>query len=177
VLDCEGSVDLESTSGSSRVSGNPRLVDIEGISGSIQILGRPGRAFLATVSGEIRVPHAAGDVTAETASGSINVIGEGLRNGEFSTASGQIVFSGSAARDAVLHFDSASGEVELRIATDFPATFDLSTVSGNISNDFGPRPNRQRYGAGMDLRFSNGSGAGARIRASSVSGTVRLVKS
>jgi DUF4097 and DUF4098 domain-containing protein YvlB len=177
VADVEGSVDLESVSGSFRVSGDPQLVDIEGISGSVNILGRPERAFLATVSGEIRVPHAIGNIKAETASGGITVFGEGVRNAELSTASGEIVFSGTAARDAVLHFDTASGEVEIRISADFAASFDLSTVSGEISNDFGPRPTRQRYGAGQDLRFSTGAGSGARIRASSVSGVVRLVKS
>ena len=177
VADCEGSVDLESMSGEFRVAGNPRLVDIEGVSGSVHILGRPERAFLATVSGEIRVPHAIGNINAETASGSITVVGEGVRNAELSTASGEIVFSGTAARDAVLHLDSASGEVEVRVPPDFAATYDLSTVSGEISNDFGPRPTRQRHGAGQDLRFSVGAGAGARIRASSVSGIVRLIKS
>jgi DUF4097 and DUF4098 domain-containing protein YvlB len=164
-------------SGEFRVAGNPRLIDIEGISGSVSILGRPERAFLATVSGEIRVPHAIGDINAETASGGITVVGEGVRNAELSTASGEIVFSGTAARDAVLHLDTASGEVEVRISADFPATYDLSTVTGEISNDFGPRPARQRYGAGHDLRFSIGASAGARIRASSVSGVVRLIKS
>ena len=176
VTDVEGSVDLESTSGTFRVSGNPQLVDIEGISGSVHIMGRPERAFLATVSGEINVPHAIGNINAESASGSITIFGEGVRNAELSTASGEIVFSGTAARDAVLHFDSASGEVEIRVSQDLAATYDLSTVSGEISNDFGPRPTRQRYGAGQDLRFSSGAGAGARIRASSVSGVVRLVK-
>jgi DUF4097 and DUF4098 domain-containing protein YvlB len=174
--DCQGSVDLESTSGEFRVAGDPQIVDIEGISGSIHILGRPQRAFLATVSGEIRVPHAVGSVSAETASGGITIIGEGVRNVELNTASGEIVFSGTAARDAVLHLDSASGEVELRLSPDFPATYDLSTVSGQIENDFGPRPVRPRYGAGYDVRFSTGSGSGARIRASSVSGVVRIVK-
>ena len=129
------------------------------------------------MSGEIRVPHAIGNINAETASGSITIFGEGVRNAELSTASGEIVFSGTAARDAVLHFDTASGEVEIRISPDFAAAFDLSTVSGEISNDFGPRPTRPRYGAGQDLRFSTGAGSGARIRASSVSGVVRLVKS
>jgi DUF4097 and DUF4098 domain-containing protein YvlB len=175
VTDVDGSVDLESTSGEFRVNGNPQVIDIEGISGSIAIYGRPERAFLATVSGEIRVPRAVGNISAETASGSINIVGDGVRNLELSTASGEITFSGTAAHDAVLHLDSASGEVELRMSPDFAATYDISTVSGQIENEFGPRPNRPRYGAGYDLRFSSGAGAGARISASSVSGVVRIL--
>ena len=53
------------------------------------------------------------------------------------------------------------------------AKYELSTVSADIDNDFGPPATRKRGGAGVSLEFTVGNG-GARIKAASVSGSVLL---
>ncbi len=173
VSDVTGSVFLESLSGDARVTGEARLVEVEAVSGDIDILGRTSTVNVNTVSGDINVPHASGIVDASTTSGDITVSAEGLERGNFSSTSGTVTFQGEPARNATLYFDSASGTIELRLRRGFAADFDVSTVTGDIDNAIGPRPTRLRYGAGMSLRFNTGSGA--RVRASSVSGTVRIL--
>jgi hypothetical protein len=174
VSDLTGTVDLQSLSGSFRVSGEPRLIEIEGVSGSINILGRTTKVHANTVSGEINLARASGEVTASTTSGSITVVAEDLRSGNFSSTSGEVLFEGRPARDAALYFDSASGVLELRLPESFAADYEISTVTGEVDNEFGPRPMRNRYTNGQSLRFATGSGA--RIRAASVSGRVILAK-
>jgi DUF4097 and DUF4098 domain-containing protein YvlB len=173
VSDVTGSIYFESLSGDARVSGDARLVEVSLVSGDIDVLGRVASIKVNTVSGDINLPHAIGVVDASTTSGDIQVSAEGLGRGNFSSTSGTVIFQGEPARDAALYFDSASGTIQLRLRRDFAGDFDISTVSGDIENTMGPRPTRLRYGAGMYLRFN--TGAGARVRASSVSGTVRLL--
>jgi hypothetical protein len=172
VSDVSGSVYLESLSGDFRVAGEPHLVEIEGVSGDITILGRPKTVNVNTTSGDIHLPHASGTVDASTTSGDITVSSEGLERGEFSSTSGIVTFQGSPARNASLYFDSVSGTIELRLDRNFAADYDISAVTGEIENTFGPRPTRLRTGAGTFLRFE--TGAGARVRAVTVSGSVRL---
>jgi DUF4097 and DUF4098 domain-containing protein YvlB len=167
-----GSVYLESMNGDFRVEGDPRLVEIEALSGDIHILGRPVSIKAATVSGDITIPRARGVVDASTTSGDIFVTADGLERGNFSTTSGTALLRGSPARNANILLESASGTVESALGEAFPAEYELSTVTGDIESTFGPRPTRVRYGPGMNLQFS--TGAGARIRASSVSGDVRI---
>ncbi len=65
--------------------------------------------------------------------------------------------------------------MELRLPAATAADFDVTTFSGNISNEFGPQARRtSEYGPGKELSFS--TGAGARIVAKSFSGDVRLRK-
>jgi len=173
VSEVTGSVYLESLNGDARISGDARLVEVESVSGDIDVLGRVASIKANTVSGDITLPRAIGVVDASTTSGDIAVTAEGLERGNFSSTSGTVTFQGEPARNAALYFDSASGTIELRMRRDFAGDFDISTVSGDIDNDMGPQPTRMRYGAGMYLRFN--TGAGARVKASSVSGSVRLI--
>lgn len=172
VQDVTGSVTLESLSGSFRVTGNPRLVEIEGVSGSIELLGESEAVRLSTVSGTITLPRASGEVEANTTSGGIHVVANDLQRGNFSSTSGTVTFQGTFRNDAALYFDSSSGEIELRLAESVPAEYVLSTITGSLNAAFGPRPTRDSVG--QELRFS--TGRGARIRATTVSGSVRILR-
>ena len=172
VSDLSGSVYLQSMNGDFRVNGDPRHVEIEALSGDIHILGRPTSVKATTVSGDITISRARGVVDASSTSGDIDVTADGLERGNFSTTSGTASLRGSPARNASILLESASGTVESALGESFPADYELSTVTGGIQSAFGPRPTRVRYGPGMNLRFS--TGAGARVRASSVSGDVRI---
>jgi hypothetical protein len=172
VSDVTGAVYLESLSGDARVTGEPRLVEVESVSGDISVLGPITTARLTTVSGDIDLPRASGTVDAYSTSGDILVSADGLERGNFSATSGSVILQGRPSRTASLTLDSASGTIELRLGRDFSADYEIWTVTGDIDNAFGPRPTRMRPGTGSRLRFN--TGAGARIRASSVSGEVVL---
>jgi DUF4097 and DUF4098 domain-containing protein YvlB len=172
VADVTGSVYLETLNGDARVDGEPRLIEAESLSGDITITGRTTVVRANTVSGSIDLPRASGTVDASSTSGDVNVSAEGLERGILSSTSGTVILQGRPGRNASLTLDSASGTIELRLGRDYPADYEIWTVSGDIDNTFGPQPTRLRRGAGTSLRFNTGTGA--RIRASSVSGSVQL---
>jgi hypothetical protein len=89
------------------------------------------------------------------------------------SVSGTVMFDGSIAINGRLSAESSSGSVELTLPRNTSATYELSTISADIDNDFGPPATRARNGSGVSLRFSVGSG-GARIKGNSVSGSVIL---
>jgi predicted membrane protein len=68
-----------------------------------------------------------------------------------------------------------SGNVTLVVPRSIAADFEISTFSGNIKNQIGPKPKRtSKYTPGETAEFSTGGG-GARITLSSFSGTVKLL--
>jgi DUF4097 and DUF4098 domain-containing protein YvlB len=166
-----GSVDIESASGSLEVEGQPRSIHAIGFSGGVTIRGGGTEVTRAeSVSGTVIVTKAAGMVVAKSSSGGIDVRGD-VREAELFTISGTVVFDGSVTRR--LSAESSSGGVELTVPRNMSAEYELSTISADIENDFGPAATKSRAGDGVALRFRVGNG-GARIKGVSVSGSIRL---
>ncbi len=91
------------------------------------------------------------------------------------TTSGDIRFDAGMAAGGRLDAKTVSGTVDLRLPTATAADFDVTTFSGNITNEFGPQARQSsEYGPGKELSFS--TGAGARVVVKSFSGDVRLRK-
>jgi hypothetical protein len=64
--------------------------------------------------------------------------------------------------------------VDVTVESSPDAHFDVSSFSGDIDNNFGPKPTRvSKYSPGMELHFSNGSGS-ATLSARTLSGDVHL---
>jgi DUF4097 and DUF4098 domain-containing protein YvlB len=166
-----GSVDIESASGSLEVVGEPRSVHAIGFSGGVTIRGGGTEVTRAeSVSGSVIVTNASGMVVAKSSSGGVDVRGD-VREAELFTVSGNVVFNGNVTRR--LSAESSSGGVELTVPRSMSAEYELSTISADIENDFGPTATRSRNGDGVALKFRVGNG-GARIKGISVSGGIRL---
>jgi DUF4097 and DUF4098 domain-containing protein YvlB len=174
VEDVRGTVFVETMSGDVDVVGTPASVTVESISGDIRVAGPVQNLRLVTVSGDIELPRASGSVNVSSTSGDIEIVSEGVSSGEFNSTSGDVRFGGAIRGDALLHFSTASGRVELAVARNVSADFDIDNVTGRIRSDLGPDPRRNRYTGGENVRFTNGSGE-ARIVVSSVSGEVYIV--
>ena len=170
-----GELGLESVSGGITVGGEAKRFSAKTVSGEIEIAATnaPGRA--KSVSGTITLKGVAGEVEARSVSGSIVVKGDAVSRVELETTSGDISFDAGLAKDGRVEAKSVSGTVDLRLPGATGADFDVTTFSGDITNDFGPAAKRtSEYGPGKELSFSTG-GAG-RVVVKSFSGSVNLRK-
>jgi hypothetical protein len=169
----EGSVEIESASGTLQVDGRPRSIHAMAFSGGVRINGGGTEVTRAeSVSGSVMITHASGLVEAKSSSGGVNVRGD-VRDAQLFSVSGTVMFAGSVANGGRLSAESSSGSVELTLPRNMSADYELSTISADVENDFGPPATKTRNGAGVSLRFSVGNG-GARIKGHSVSGSIIL---
>ena len=115
-------------------------VDLEGASGDLSV-GRVGGSLrIRSLSGNLRVGDVAGDVSAETASGAIGIrsAGGSLRA---VSASGDVAVGTLRQGQAALR--TASGDVEIGVATGTGVWLDLESLSGRSVHDLavqGPTP-------------------------------------
>jgi len=175
VEDVTGVVYLESVSGDIEVAGEMEELEAESVSGTIDLWVQCAEVTASTVSGDIELRDAFGDVTVESVSGDIDVDGGEFSHLDSGTVSGSIVFQGDLAGDGSYNFESHSGDIRLYLSEGLDADFEVSTFSGDIDNDFGPRPRRvSKYTQGLELSFTQGSGD-ARVRVETFSGDVELL--
>lgn len=171
-----GDVDAETVNGSIEIGGSPESVDAETVNGGIKIDASTGEVSAETVNGTIRVTGAEGELEASTVNGTIEISGGPFESCDLSTVSGSLSFRGELTGNDEFSFETHSGEVEIYLPADIEADFEVSTFSGDIDNEFGPKAKRtSKYAPGKELEFSTGSG-GPTISASSFSGRVSLKK-
>ncbi len=174
VDDFRGRIEAESVSGNVEVAGTPARVDLESVSGSIRVEGVKSHAVVETVSGSIRLDGVANRVEASTVSGSIDVEAGVLERGDFETVSGTVEVVCGVGRGARIDASSHSGNVVLEIPSDVSASFEATTFSGRIENDFGQEPRREsKWVPSKSLEFSTGGGS-AEITLETFSGSVRI---
>ena len=171
----KGSLDLESVSGDVTVSGEPRHVEAQTVSGDVRITATSEEIDASSVSGDVVLQVSCEDVSASTVSGDIVASGGGaLESADFSSVSGSIEFTGAPTESGSLDFDCHSGSVILVFPADLSAEIEVSTFSGDIDNQFGPRPRKTSdYAPGKELNFTVGNGD-ARISVNTFSGRVRM---
>ena len=131
---------------------------------------------VGTVSADIEVGDLTGELELQSVSGDIEVSAGDIERATFESVSGDLDFAGGLTAKARLHAEAHSGNTTLRLPADTSATWEVETFSGNVSNDFGPGPQKSsEHGPGKWLKFTTGSGD-ARITVESFSGNVRLEK-
>ena len=158
------------------VDGEVRDLAFRSGSGDLRAASISGAVVVKTASGDVRAERVGGDVVATTASGDITV---GSIEGSLTarTASGDLQID---RLDGKGQASSASGDLRLRIAD---SDLQLRSVSGDI--EVGVRPGRRIWfdlsstsgDAVSDLEPSGGgdeAGPAAEIRATSVSGDIRI---
>ena len=148
IADLKGPVEARSGSGDVRVGRIEGPVSAKAGSGDIVIAGARDRAEVATGSGDVAVEDAAGTVSVKTGSGDIRVRQSAAGALDASSGSGDIVARGLA---GPVHVRSASGEIAL--AGTPSADWDVNTASADVVIDIP-------------------GGAGFRVVASSLSGSV-----
>lgn len=169
-----GSVNLESVSGWVKTAGRPAELSIETVSGDLTVAESAPRTDLASVSGSITVELATGRLEAESVSGAIRVENGSLEGASFETVSGNISYAGDIVGRGSYEIESMSGGVTLLVPPSVSAEFDISTFSGSIDNDIGPKAREtSKYTPEKELSFSTGSG-GARVSIESFSGSIKI---
>ena len=149
-------------------------IEMDGVTASFWIEGIDGDVAVETVTGDINYSGGASELALETVTGSITASGASVREGSFETVQGNIEFDGDVAADADLSFEAVGGNVTLTLPADVSAEFDIETLMGDISNEFGQEPRRtDRYMPSQELSFRNGSGS-ADISIETLQGTVTL---
>ncbi len=131
-----------------------RLDGIELVSGSLEIEGLTGDVKASLVSGSVTARGLSGEARLSTVSGRLDATFNRL----------------DAAKPISL--GSVSGQLIVTIPSDANAQLRASTVSGQITNDFGLPVRRGDY-VGRDLAGTLGSG-GPRIKLSNVSGQISI---
>lgn len=169
-----GTVDLESVSGWVKTAGRPAELSIQTVSGDLTVAESAPRTDLASVSGSITVDLATGRLEAESVSGAIRVEDGSLEGASFETVSGDISYAGDIVGRGSYEIESMSGGVTLLVPPSVSADFDISTFSGNIDNEIGPKAREtSKYTPEKELSFSTGSG-GARVSIESFSGSIKI---
>ena len=168
------SVEVESVSANIEVEGVTGSVELESVSGWARISGRPAELAVETVSGDITVAESAPRTDLESVSGAITVQGGLLESASIETVSGDISYSGDLGRGGSYQFESMSGGVTITVPSDVSAGFDVTTFSGDIDSDLGPKPRHtSKYTPEQELEFVAGAG-GAEVTVESFSGQVKI---
>jgi len=168
-----GALSLESVTGDIKAAGQPDSIEVKSVSGDVVILAATQTVEAQSVSSNINLKGIRNRVKASTTSGNIEVADASVSDGIFHSISGDIRFDGSLLSGARLNIDSMSGKIEAIFPRAISGEFNISTFSGEISNDFGQTPQKKgRYSPGEKLVFSTGSDA--RISLESFSGPVLL---
>lgn len=131
---------------------------ISSVSGNVEISRVSGKIRAEAVSGNVAVTDVTGSVSASAVSGNVDVHIARLEG----------------AGD--MRFSTVSGNVSVRAPAGLNAYVEMSTISGSLKTDFPLEVIERRYGPGRSARGRLGEGR-CRIRISSVSGRVSLMKS
>ena len=176
VTELDGTVELASVSGGIKLEGRPSRAEVETVSGNIRVDGDQTAISAESVSGDVELSGVAETVEAASVSGNIEVSAKEIERASFESVSGDLEFSGGLTAQARFHAEAHSGNVTLLLPADTSATWEVETFSGNVTNEFGPEPERSsEQGPGKWLKFTTGTGE-ARITVDSFSGNVRFRK-
>lgn len=174
----KGAVRVNTVSGSISVDDATNDYTLESVSGDIRLQGTQpnARVRASTVSGNLRLGNINGELDAGSVSGDISVRGGALSRAEAGNTSGDIEIDSAFNGEGVYRFKSISGDITLKFENTPAGTFDITTFSGGIDNDFGPRPARtSKYSPGMELKFRE-EGSDAEFRVNTLSGDIELRK-
>ena len=156
--------DIEVSAASADIAGRGRLgaVEIEAASGDVSLDRVEGEAKTQTASGDIEIERLEGAGKLQSASGDVSV-GEAAGSLKVSTASGDQEIRSVRAGEIALQ--TASGDIEVGIKQGTKAFIDARSMSGETSSDLevGDLP-------------SEGDGPEVEIKATAMSGDIRIVR-
>jgi hypothetical protein len=175
VLALEGRLRAHSVSGDLQVETAGRELELESVSGDVRLegAGQDARLRLSSVSGDVRAEGVSGEVEAESVSGDLVLALGTVRRLEVNSTSGRLELRTALEPDARLDLESVSGDVEVTVDGATDGHYELRSFAGDIEACFGPEPERQRYGPGRRLDFTQGDG-GPLVRIQTMSGEIEV---
>lgn len=177
VKEVKGDFTARSYHGPITVDNVSGVVDVAATNGDLVISNAGGDVRANSASGDIDVHCAKGRADVSSASGSIKLIG--IRGEvEASTASGQVIFTGTIRADGTYRLKSLSGAVTMTIQPDAPGfTATLSTYSGGLETEFPLKVESPVERGPLNRRLTGTFGDGkVKISLDSFGGAVKLAK-
>jgi hypothetical protein len=168
-----GALELRTVSGNISGDGGGDL-RANDVSGNIHFTALAAKRIeVKSISGDIVVTGGDVEIEANSVSGDTRLTLGTVSRARFKTISGGISAKLATTADAQIDGESVSGDIRLDFAGEPAADFDVRTLSGDIDNCFGPKPEEPRRGPGKRLTFKTGD-TSARIHLTTNSGEVRL---
>ena len=170
-----GQVTAETVNGSIRISGGFQEAEASSVNGSIEVSGNTKRLKVESVNGGVTVKGASGEIEASTVNGQLSVSGSAFDRASLETVSGSLRFEGDLRATASLEASTVSGGAEFLLPASVSADFSVTSFSGEIVNELGPPPTRDKWTTQNELEFTAGKG-GASVTIETLSGPIRLRK-
>jgi len=151
-------------------------LEIEGVTATFVVEGVNGSIEIESVTGDITYSGEATMLDLANVTGSITASVTSVMEADFESVSGDMVFTGSVSAGGQLSMENVNGSIELNVPADISASFDIETMMGDITNEFGQKPRREsRWIPSQELSFTNGSGT-AEISVETLQGSVTIRK-
>lgn len=171
-----GGLVAETVNGSIQLAGGFQEVEASTVNGDIEVSGNTKRAQVESVNGAVTVKGASGEVEASTVNGQLTVTGSAFDRVTLETVSGGLRFEGELRPKALLDAQSVSGEVELVFPASVSADFSVTSFSGDVDNELGPKATKaSKWTSQVELEFTAGKG-GATVNVETLSGNIGLRK-
>jgi Putative adhesin len=123
------------------------------------------------VNGKLDIQEVSGEVHASCVNGRIQARNLQGRT-ELNTVNGELEASVDQLPSSALKLSSVNGRLHVILPSDANAEVEASTMSGNISNDFGLQISRHRF-VGRSMHGQLGGG-GTLVKLSNVNGTIEI---
>lgn len=161
-----GQVDVYSVGGRVQVSGPVRTLAVETMDGPVTIEGEMTWVRLKSAGGGVRFTGSAEDLVASSVSGGVALEARRLGRARVETVTGGVRLVALPERTATISVETHAGPAEVLIPAGSPALFELSTLSGTITNRItGATPRAGAGGRGQVLSFGTDvSGAVVTVR-------------
>lgn len=125
-----------SVSGAIHLSGVATSIEVESLGGSLDIDAVTPWLRARTGDGHLLLRGEPQDVDAATVGGTLDIAATGMVRGEFGSVTGDIHYVGSPPAGGIFEFTDHSGDVVLVLPGSVSGTFALSTIEGQIRNEF-----------------------------------------
>jgi Putative adhesin len=156
------------------ISGIGGQTGVQGVNGDTTLVGLTGPVSANTVAGNVEAQSVSGDLRVNTVSGDLTVVEGSGSQVRADSVSGNMVLDLDPSAGADIRLTTVSGEIAIRIPEPGDAEVDANTTSGNVSCAFDELRVDGRWGA---KRITGRiGGGGARLRASTVSGAIALLR-
>jgi len=177
VAGVRGGLEVSTVSGPVTVRDVGESVSVEAVSGRVNVANVQGEAHVESVSSGITISNVSGSLSAESVSGSLTISGVRGPRVRANSVSGRLDFTGAINPAGHYDFESHSGRVTLRLASNANASVSVNTFSGSVSSDYpgAVRRSGSEDEDGRTYEYTLGRGD-ARVRVETFSGTVLITQ-
>ncbi|WP_329136338.1 DUF4097 domain-containing protein [Streptomyces sp. NBC_01476] len=156
------------------ISGISGSTSVQGVGGDTTLVGLTGPVRANTVAGSVEAQSVSGDLRVNTVSGDLTVVEGSGSQVRADSVSGNMVLDLDPSAGAQVRLTTVSGEIAIRIPEPGDAEVEANTTSGHVSCAFDELRVTGQWGA---KRITGRiGGGGARLRATTVSGAIALLR-